>query len=330
MDVEPPLHYPRPAAAMERRATLSDQPGLAASSASAVGLTAPRRPRSTATRRRKQSGLARARSRAGMMICAPVVVLIGLFVVYPTIQAIHYSFTNWDGVNASSVGLANYKSSIFSGPGVHRILLNNFVFIVSVAIAVFIEYCVAYVLWSGIKSRGLLRVIYFIPVALSWAIAGILFRTILVQFAPNWLSDPHLSLLVVVLAFHWTTFGANALIIYAGLSTVDRNLIEAATLDGADQVRVMLRIVAPLVLSFIDFAVITTLILSQTNIFGLIYAFNFGGPGFATTTLEFNLYQDGFTNSDFGLAAATGVLLMLITIIVSMFRLIPTIRRFGS
>jgi multiple sugar transport system permease protein len=263
-------------------------------------------------------------------MCLPVIVLLGVLVIVPTVQAIYYSFTNWDGVSARSVGFANYKSSIFSGPGVHRILINNLFFIISVPIGVFVEYCVAYVLWQGIKAKGLLRLLYFMPVALSWAIAGILFRTIVLQFEPHWLSDSNLALLVVILAFHWTTFGANALIIYAGLSTVDRSLIEAATLDGAGQFKVMIRIVGPQVLSFLDFAVITTLILSLTNIFGLIYAFNFGGPGFATTTLEFNLYQDGFTNSDFGLAAATGVLLMIITIIVSMFRLIPTVRRFGS
>lgn len=256
--------------------------------------------------------------------------LLSVFVVIPTVQAIYYSFTNWNGVSASPVGFANYASSVFSGPGVHRILFNNLIFIISVPVAVFIEYCVAYVLWAGIKARGLLRLIYFIPVALSWTIAGILFRAILLEFAPNWLSDTSLSLVVVIIAFHWTTFGANALIIYAGLSTVDRNLMEAAALDGAGQVRVMLRIVAPLVMSFLDFAIITTLILSLTNIFGLIYAFNFGGPGFATTTLEFNLYEDGFTNSNFGLAAATGVLLMVVTIFVAMFRLIPMVRRFRS
>ena len=88
------------------------------------------------------------------------------------------------------------------------------------------------------------------------------------------------SLLVLILAFHWTTFGVNVLIMFAGLSTMDRNLIEAASLDGAGPVQTMLRIVAPLMLPFIDFALITTLILSLTNIFGLIYAFNFGGPGY--------------------------------------------------
>jgi len=72
-------------------------------------------------------------------------------------------------------------------------------------------------------------------------------------------------------------------------------------LDGARSWLIMVRIVAPQVIAFIDFAIITTLIFSFTSIFGLVYAFNFGGPGFATTTLEFELYQDGFTNGLFGL-----------------------------
>lgn len=257
-------------------------------------------------------------------------ILIGALVVVPVIQALYYSFTDWNGATATSVGFSNFKSSIFSGPGVHQILLNNLVFIVSVPIAVFFEYCIAYALWTGVPGRNAFRLIYFVPVILSWAIVGILFRTILLQFEPGWLANQVLSLLVIILAFHWTTFGVNVLIMFAGLSTMDRNLLEAASLDGAGQIRIMLRIVAPLMLSFIDFALITTLILSLTNIFGLIYAFNFGGPGFATTTLEFNLYEDGFTNGNFGLAAATGILLMVITMAVSLVRVVPTVRRIRS
>jgi ABC-type sugar transport system permease subunit len=278
-------------------------------------------------RRRRRSRLAKARARAGLGIALPVMILIGLLVIVPVIQAAYYSFTDWNGATATSVGFSNFASSIFSGPGVHQILLNNLAFIVSVPIAVFFEYCVAYALWSGVPGRTALRLVYFLPVVLSWAIVGILFRTILLSFAPTWLASQATALLVVILAFHWTTFGVNVLIIFAGLSTMDRNLLEAASLDGAGQIRIMLRIVAPLMLPFIDFAMITTLILSLTNIFGLIYAFNFGGPGFATTTLEFNLYQDGFTNGNFGLAAATGILLMVITMAVSLVRVIPTVRR---
>lgn len=280
-----------------------------------------------AARTRRRSGLARARARAGLGFALPAMVLVGALVLVPIAQAIYYSFTDWNGATASSVGFNNFESSIFSGPGVHQILLNNLVFIVSVPIVVFIEYCVAYALWSGVPGRTAFRLIYFIPVILSWAIVGILFRTMLLQFEPGWLANQVLALLVIVVAFHWTTFGVNVLIIFAGLSTMDRHLLEAASLDGAGQIRIMLRIVAPLMLSFIDFALITTLILSLTNIFGLIYAFNFGGPGFATTTLEFNLYQDGFTNGNFGLAAATGILLMIITMLVSLIRVVPTVRR---
>jgi ABC-type sugar transport system permease subunit len=284
----------------------------------------------TGERRRRRSGLVRSKARAGLIITAPVMVLIGLLVLVPVIQAIYYSFTNWNGLTATSVGFSNFASSIFSGPGVGQILLNNLVFIVSVPIAVGIEYCLAYALWTGVPGRTALRIIYFVPVIFSWAIVGILFRTMLLQFAPGWLANPVTSLVVLVVAFHWTTFGVNVLIMFAGLSTMDRNLIEAASIDGAGQVKTMLRIVGPLMLPFIDFALITTLILSLTSIFGLIYAFNFGGPGYGTTTMEFNLYEDGFTNGNFGLAAATGILLMVVTMLVSLIRVIPTVRRFRA
>lgn len=281
-------------------------------------------------KKRRRSGVSKSRSRSGLILSLPALLVVLAFVLYPTIQTIYYSFTNWNGVTANFIGLANYTSTVFSGPGVHQILLNNLIFIVSVPIAVFVEYCVAYILWTGIRGGTLMRVLIFLPMAASWAAVGLLFREILLQFAPTWLSTPGLSLLVVVLAFHWTTSGTNVMIMYAGLSTVDRSQIEAATLDGAGQFRVMTRIVAPNVLAFLDFAVIITLIMSMTSIFGLIYTFNFGGPGFSTTTLEFNLYESGFSVGDFGLAAATGVLILVVTILVSLARVIPTIKRLQS
>ena len=236
--------------------------------------------------RRRRSALARARARVGFAMSLPVMVLVGVFVIYPTVQAVYYSFTDWNGATASFVGLANYHTSLSSGPGVHRILFNNLVFVLSVPIAVAVEYCVAYSLWRGIRGRTLLRVLYVIPVAFSWAIVGIVFRNGLLAFAPNFLTSPNLALVAVVFAFHWTTAGANIIIMLAGLATVDRNHLEAATLDGARSWLIMVRIVAPQVIAFIDFAIITTLIFSFTSIFGLVYAFNFGGPGFATTTLR--------------------------------------------
>lgn len=284
----------------------------------------------TARKRRRKSGVLRSRSRWGLVLSLPALLVVLAFVLYPTIQTLYYSFTNWNGASANFIGLANYTSTVFTGPGVHQILLNNLIFILSVPIAVFIEYCVAYLLWTGIRGGTLMRVLLFLPMAASWAAVGLLFREILLQFAPTWLSTPTLSLIVLILAFHWTTSGTNVMIMYAGLSTVDRAQIEAATLDGAGQFRVMTRIVAPNVLAFIDFAVIITLIMSMTSIFGLIYTFNFGGPGFSTTTLEFNLYESGFSVGDFGLAAATGILILVITVFVSLARVIPTIKRLQS
>ena len=260
----------------------------------------------------------------------PVVLLVGVFVIVPTIQAIYYSFTNWNGQTSNFVGLSNYQSSVLSGPGVHRILFNNLMLIASVPIAIAVEYFIAYVLWKGIRGGTLFRIVFFMPVAFSWAIVGIAFRTMVLQFFPNILTNGNLALLVVILAFHWTTSGANILIILAGLATVDRSLMEAAALDGTGPFKVMVRIVAPQVIAFLDFAVITTLILTCTSIFGLIYSFSFGGPGFSTTTLEFKLYEDGFTNGLFGLAAATGILLMVVTILISMIRVVPTVKRFRS
>jgi multiple sugar transport system permease protein len=285
------------------------------------------RPTTDRRRRGGRGQLSRARSRAGFMLSLPALLLVTVFVLIPTVQAVYYSFTNWDGTAADFLGLSNYKSGLVTGPGVHRILLNNLVLILSVPIGILLEYCVAYVLWMGMKGGRVVLVLLFLPITVSWAAVGLTFRSLLLQVAPEWLANPNLSLMVVVLAFLWATAGANILIIYAGLSTMDTSQIEAARLDGAGAVKIMLLIVAPNVIAFLDFALITTLIASCTSIFGLIYTFNFGGPGYSTTTLEFALYRGGFASGNFGLAAATGVVIMLVTIVVSIPRIVPSMRR---
>src|ERR1700692_2185041 len=88
---------------------------------------------------RRRSALKKSQARVGFVLALPVVILIGVFVFWPTIQAIYYSFTNWNGSTSTFVGLGNYKSSLLSGPGVHRILFNNLIFIVSVPLAVAFE-----------------------------------------------------------------------------------------------------------------------------------------------------------------------------------------------
>ena len=134
---------------------------------------------------------------------------------------------------------------------------------------------------------------------------------------PDMLSHPHSALAAVAITFIWGMFGTNLIIFLAGMSTIDVSLYEAARVDGAGPLRVLVSITLPLLRRFVQFAFIITLISAFTAIFSLIYIMTGGGPGFATTTLEFYGYQQGFATGDFGAAATAGVMLFVAVAVVS-------------
>ena len=131
------------------------------------------------------------------------------------------------------------------------------------------------------------------------------------------LSHPHSALVAVTITFIWGMFGTNLIIFLAGMSTIDESLYDAARVDGAGSLRVLVSITFPLLRRFVQFAFIITLVSAFTAIFSLIYIMTGGGPGFATTTLEFYGYQQGFATGDFGAAATAGVMLFVAVAVVS-------------
>jgi multiple sugar transport system permease protein len=251
---------------------------------------------------------------------APAVCLVGVVVYLPTVQAVYYSFFQWDGQVAHYVGLANYRSNIISGPGASRILLNNALLLAFIPLVLTVSFVVASALHQRRRGAGFLRSVYFFPVALSGVAIGITGTAIFGggQYSiGNWLGGSWTALAAVAVTFGWASFGVSTIIILAGMSTIDPQVLEAGKLDGATGVRKLWFIVLPLTRRFVEFAFFLTLIAALTQQFPVIFTMTYGGPGFSTTTLEFSLYDNGFNNGEFGLAAATGVVLLLITALVT-------------
>lgn len=268
---------------------------------------------------RSQDGLRHSRWLTGAAFAFPVIVLIGLVVYLPVVQAFYYSLTGWNGQTAPYVGTANYVHNVFGGPGASRILLNNLLLLATVPIVVMVSFVVAAMLYRRRRS-GLYRFIYFLPVALSGVSIGLLGLTIFgggQDSISNWLGGSWTALGAVAVMFSWATFGINTIIIFAGMTTVDPQILEAAELDGALGLKQLWYILFPLTRRFVEFALFLTLVAALTQLFPVIFTMTYGGPGFGTTTLEFALYDNGFNNGDFGLAAATGVVLLVVTAIVT-------------
>ena len=281
--------------------------------------------------REHRSALTVRRQRAGLLFSLPVLLLVSGLLLYPIGQSVYYSFTQWDGLSSTWIGTQTY-SRLFHSPDFQQVLKNNAMLVLAIPVAIGVPLIIAFLLSSHLPGWRFFRTVFFLPTAVSWVVIGaisarffadqgILQRLLgsvgLGSIHPDMLSHPRSALAAVAITFIWGMFGTNLIIFLAGMSTIDVSLYEAARVDGAGHLRVLWSITLPLLRRFVQFAFIITLVSAFTAIFSLIYIMTGGGPGFATTTLEFYGYQQGFATGDFGTAATAGVLLFVAVAVVS-------------
>jgi ABC-type sugar transport system permease subunit len=275
---------------------------------------------------RRRSHLGRARRRAGVIFSLPVIALVLVFLVLPIVQTFYYSFTNWDGITSSWAGADNYRQ-LFGDSTFWQVISNNGILLASIPLAVLIPLIVAFLLNERVMGWRFFRSVYFLPTAISWVVIGMVgirffasegilngvLRTIGFGFVhTDLLSGEGSAMAAVIITFIWSVFGTNTIIFITGMATLDREVYEAARVDGAGGWSILFYVTIPMLMRFIQFAFILTVITAFTALFSLIFIMTQGGPGFATTTLEFFIFEKGFDNGVFGLASAIGVVLFVI------------------
>lgn len=285
------------------------------------------------TRDKHRAGpLEAAERRAGILFSLPVILLTGGLLFLPIIQTFYYSLTTWDGITSVWIGLDNYRR-LFSDPVFWRVLLNNAFLLLSIPFALLIPLLVAFLLHQHVVGWRFFRSVYFFPTAISWVVIGmvavrffagegilndLLERVGLGGIRTDMLTNGYTAMLAVILTLIWSVFGTNTIIFITGMATLDRDVYEAARVDGAGGVAIFRFITIPLLMRFIQFALILTLITSFTALFSLIFVMTTGGPGYGTTTLEFFVYHKAFKQGVFGYAAAIGVVLAAIVFAISL------------
>jgi multiple sugar transport system permease protein len=279
--------------------------------------------------------LGTSRQRAGIAFALPVIVLELLFLAAPLAQAVYYSFTRWDGLTSSWIGTANY-ARLFGDPTFWRVVQNNLLLLAAVPFAILIPLLVAYLLNEHVPGWRFFRSAYFLPTAISWVVIGMVALRVFASegllnhtLAALGLGFIHTDMLAgelsamgaVAITFVSSVFGTNTIIFITGMATLDREVYEAARVDGAGAFTTFVKITIPMLMRFIQFAFILTLITAFTALFSLIFVMTGGGPGYGTTTLEFYVYQQGFKVGVFGYAAAIGVVLFVIVFAISLAQL---------
>lgn len=263
----------------------------------------------------------------------PMAVLFFVFHTYPFLQGIFYSFTDWKGYgNWSFVGLRNYLH-MFVDPDVGSAYGFTFFFAVIATVLVnAFSLLLALGLNAKIKFKNGLKAIYFLPYMLGNVIVGFIFNFIFANLVPDLgkaLGIDALSVNVlgtdnawigILFVTVWQSLAFNTLIYLSGLQTVDRDVYEAADLDGAVRWKKFRNITFPLIAPFFTINMVLC-VKGFLMAFDQIIAMTNGGPGTATTTISVLIYKRGFQGAQFAYQSADAVLLFIVVASISLFQL---------
>jgi len=262
-------------------------------------------------------------------LLAPQLAITILFFFWPAGQAIWFSFLRQDafGIRTQFVGLENF-ADLFADPLYIAVIWNTVVFSISVAaLSLAVALLLAVLADRQIRGAGVYRTLLIWPYAIAPAVAAVLwifmfhptiglFGRMLNGLGIAW--DYKLNggqaMLVVILASAWKQVSYNFIFFLAGLQSIPRSVLEAASIDGAKPVRRFWTIVFPLLSPTTFFLLVVNLTYAFFDTFGVIDALTKGGPAKATETLIYRAYVDGRVNLDLGTSSAQSVVLMLAVI----------------
>lgn len=266
----------------------------------------------------------------GWLLLFPTLLILGVFTLFPSLRSLYLSLFDFNAfmTRQSFVGLDNY-ALLFSSPEYWQSLWTTLQFVVLTSVpAVLIALLIATALDANAYFSGILRTIFLLPVAVSSAMAAMLwiflynpssgYLNYVLELVgidgPNWLSDPAWAVPAVAIATVWKELGFNVIFFLAGLASVPPDLKEAAALDGAGRMQTYFHVTLPMLSPTILFVSVVT-VLNAFQSFGQIHILTAGGPAGATTTLVYNLYRDAFQNFQTGSASAQAVILFVLMLI---------------
>jgi raffinose/stachyose/melibiose transport system permease protein len=288
----------------------------------------------TALGARQRTGNRRSRWYTIALFLLPALALYVVFVLFPIVQAGHFSLYKWNGLTPLTdfVGLKNYETALAS-PEFRTAMFNNgLVIVLSLAIQIPFSLALAVMLNRRFHGRWLFRLLFFLPYVLSEAVTGVVFRLLLQPgafvdsamgavglgaFVQDWLGDPNLVMYTLFAIITWKYFGFHMIIMLAGLQGIPRELEEAAYIDGADRRQAFRHVTLPLLGPTIRVSVFLSII-GALQLFDMIWVMTGGGPINASTTMAISMFKHGFERTQMGYGSALAVILFLISLVVAL------------
>ena len=264
----------------------------------------------------------------------PALVLYVLFVLFPIIQAAHFSLYKWNGLRPLTdfVGLGNYTRALADPIFQQGLLHNAIIVLLSLALQIPFALGVALQLARRFPGRAVFRLLFFAPYVIAEVIAGVVWRLILqpgglaegvlnatglgAWYTP-WLADPDTVLWALFVIISWKYFGFHMILMLAGLQGIPRELEEAAAIDGASRRQTLRYVTLPLLGPTIRVSVFLSII-GAIQLFDLVWVTTNGGPANASNTMATYMFDWGFKRFQLGYGSAVAVIMFLICLAVAL------------
>ncbi|KAB1909116.1 carbohydrate ABC transporter permease [Micromonospora sp. AMSO31t] len=277
----------------------------------------------------------------------PPLLLYGIFVLSPYLQAFQISTTNWLGYSAQAdpVGMTNFRTLLHDGQVWNAIKNNAIMLAVVPVLTIGLGLFFATMLnmggrkgragVTGVRGTSVYRMVYFFPQVLSVVIIALLWKEVyhpnngllngalraLGLPAPTWLGDPRTAFWCVLAVMVWSNVGFYVVLFGAAMSAIPRDIYEAVMLDGASRWTTLRRITVPLLWDTVQVAWIY-LAIAALDGFILVQQMTNGGPNFSSDVIGLRMYETAFgSESKFGYASAIGVVMLFLTLSVAVLAL---------
>jgi multiple sugar transport system permease protein len=276
----------------------------------------------------------------GAVFVAPAILYVLLLVGVPLLLSIYYSVSAYTIYNPSwrFVGLANF-AQIVENPDFLRTLGNTFIFTFgSQFLGLILGKFGALLLLRPFPGRKIVRALIILPWAVPIALATVAWQWMFDSLysvinwtmialgvversdAPNWLGNPQLAMLCVIVVNAWRFFPFAIVIFLAGITAVPQDVIDAATVDGAGFWRRNYQIIVPMILPIVTIGLIFGIVFTFTDL-SIVFLMTMGGPVGATSVLGFEGFQVGILSGDVSHGAAISLFMLPVLFVVVIFML---------
>ena len=264
---------------------------------------------------------------------APALVFFLLFVLVPMVMGAVTSFFNYTMTDFSFVGIDNYIK-MFGDKVFQKSLINTIIIVIgSVPIVVGFSLFVASQTYErSAFTRSFFRWVFFLPVVTGTVAVTVVWKWIydplsgimnyilktghVIDQNIMWLGDKRYALMAIIIILLTTAVGQPIILYIASMGNIDKSLVEAAEVDGANKFQVFWKIKWPSLLPTTLYIVVITTI-NSFQCFSLIQLLTSGGPNYSTTTIMYYLYEQAFKQSNYGYANTMGVFLALLIGLIS-------------